>query len=430
MWRPTADRLLRKASFLVALSAVPVPVSAQVVQGRYLDDATGQPVASVTVDLLWSDGDTDFTIATAITDEQGRFVLRAAASGSYQLRSTRIGYQPVTTRFFDLREGEQPLEVEVRISAVAVPLEPLTIVSDRSARLGNLRLENAGYFERKEKYGPRGLGLGQFLEREEIQRHNPTRVSDALRMVRGVMVEGGGGLDQTITFRGQSSDPGGRCIPPVYLDGAPAATGRTIDELVSPYSLAAVEIYPGLSVPPEFWRSVREITPGGVSYLPPCGAIALWTGYAESESEPEPAAPPVDQALVAESAQLALQLTMAADFARLGDTVQATLTISNLSSETRSVCVTDSRYTLRGSGTSRDIVERADQGPCVRDIALAPRASHSWQDAVTVLETLDQPGTILLQKQFRVRYRPCSYHEGCEVQLRSAPVWLTIYPDL
>jgi len=206
----------------------------------------------------------------------------------------------------------------------------------------------------------------------------------------------------------------------VYLDGAPAATGRDIDQVLSPWSLAAVEVYPSLSVPAEFWRDT------GVR----CGVIVLWTGYAEPESEPEPDAPPMDQALVAELAQLELHFTIAADVVTLGDTLQATLTISNLSNDTRSLCVTDSRYTLRGTGASRDIVEQGDQGPCVRDVALAPRASHSWQDAVIFVAELDQPGAVLIQKQFWLRYQPCGYREDCEVQLRSAPLWLTIYPDL
>jgi hypothetical protein len=425
MWRLTRDRLLREVPFLVVLSAVSVPISAQVVQGRYIDEATGQAVASVTVDLLWSD-EGNYTVASAITDDEGRFILRAAASGEYRLRSTRIGYQAVTTRLFDLLEGDPPLEVEVRISAVAVPIEPLTIVSQRAARLGNLRLENSGYFDRRETYGKEGLGLGEFLERDEIQRDNPSRVSDVLRMVRGVRVEGAGGINQRITLRAQRG--GARCVPPVYLDGAPAATGEDIDELVSPYALAAVEVYPGLSVPAEFWRSARTVTPQGVSEGQQCGVIALWTGYAEAEDEVEEEGSPSDQAAVAELAQLELSLDLKGDWASLGDTIQATLTISNLSGSSRSVCVMESRYTLRGTGATRDIVERSDEGPCVRDVALAPRASHSWQDAVVFVAELDRPGAVLIQKQIRLRYLPCEYREECEVQLRSAPQWLTLYP--
>jgi hypothetical protein len=88
----------------------------------------------------------------------------------------------------------------------------------------------------------------------------------------------------------------------------------------------------------------------------------------------------------------------------------------------------DSRYTLRGTST-RDIVEQADQGPCIHTIAVTPRASRSWQDAVTFVAELDQPGAVLIQKQIRLRYQPCGYREGCEVQLRSEPLWLTVYPE-
>ncbi len=150
MGRLTAERSMRTVLLLVALGAVSFPISAQVVHGRFLDDATGQPVASVTVELVWSSDDGDHTVATDVTDDQGHFILRAAASGTYRLRSTRIGYQPVTTRPFDLVREEDPIEVEVRISAVAVPLAPLTIVSERASRSGNLHLESAGYYERQE----------------------------------------------------------------------------------------------------------------------------------------------------------------------------------------------------------------------------------------------------------------------------------------
>ena len=140
MWRSPAERLLRTISLLVALSAVSAPVSAQVVQGRLLDTATDQPVVTVTVQLLRGEKG-DNAVATHVTDEQGHFVLHAPASGTYRLRTTRIGYQQATTRPFDLLRGEDPFEVEVRISAVAVLLAPLTIVSERTARVGSLHLE-------------------------------------------------------------------------------------------------------------------------------------------------------------------------------------------------------------------------------------------------------------------------------------------------
>jgi hypothetical protein len=409
MWRSLLERLLRTISLLVAFSAVSAPVSAQVVQGQLLDTATDQPVASVTVQLLRGE-EGDNAATTDATDEQGHFVLHAPASGTYRLRTTRIGYQPVTTRPFELLREEDPIEVEVRISAVAVPLAPLTIVSERAARSGNLHLEIAGYYERERTWGRQGLGLGQFLKREEIMNTNPSRVSDALRMLRGVRVKGAGGRRQVITLRGG-------CNPRVYVDGVRAATGRNIDQLLSPWSLAAIEIYPGLAKPAKFTRGL-------------CGVIVLWTGGGEPDSpDPEPAAITADQALVAKSAQLALHLTIATESVTLRDSLQVTLTVSNLSDDTRSLCVMDSRYTLRGLHTNRDIVENVDHGSCVHDVALAPRASHSWQDVVTFLAEQDQPGDIVIQKHFRLRYLPCGDGDECEIQLRSEPHWFTLYRD-
>lgn len=430
MWRSLSKRLLRTIPFLVASTAVSAPVSAQVVQGRLLDTATDQPVASVTVQLLR--GEEGHNAATTdVTDEQGHFVLHAPASGTYRLRTTRIGYQQVTTRPFDLLRDEDPFEVEVRISTVAVLLAPLAIVSERAARVGSLHLETAGYYERQEIYGPEGLGIGLFIKREEIRRTNPSRVSDALRMVRGVHVQGAGGMRQVITLRAHGSigSTDGRCIPQVYVDGAPAATGLDIDQLLSPWSLAAIEVYPSLSVPLEYLRDARVMTPSGMLPLPPCGVIVLWTGYGEPDSQdPEPGIG-TDQALVAKSAQLALHLTIATDSVTLADTLQATLTVSNLSDDTRSLCIMESRYTLRGSDTNRGIVENVDHGPCVHDVVLAPRASHSWQDAVTFVAGQDKPDDVLIQKFFRLRYLPCGEGDQCEVQLRSGLLAFTVYRD-
>jgi len=415
-WCSSSGRLLQIVPLLAALSAVSAPASAQVVQGRVLDDATGQPVAAVAIQLVAGD-EGDSTVATDVTDDQGHFELRAPSVGAYRLQTSRIGYQPVTTQLFVIVREQDPLEVEVRISAVAVPLAPLTIVSGRAARSSSLRLEIAGYYERMEIYGREGLGLGEFLGREELLRNNPLKVSDALRMVRGVRVVGGGGTRQVITLRAHGGwNLTGRCIPQVYINGSPFATGRDIDEMVSPWSLAGAEVYPGLSVPAEFTRGVQ----------PACGVIALWTGYAESDgANPEPAPLVADQALVAESTQLALRLTIDRDSVTLGDTLQVTLTVSNLSDETRSLCVVDSRYTLRGPGTNRDVVEQAEQDECIRDVALAAHASHSWQDAVT-FTSKDRPGEVMLQKRLLVRYRPCVEGEECEVQLRSEPRWFTL----
>lgn len=264
--RPPTEWWLRAALFCLWWATAPTTVTAQVIQGRLVDTSSDQPVGAAVVQLLRGEAG-EQVAARGVSDEQGRFQVRAPEKGTYRLRLTRVGYQPVITRPIELVHGDEPLHVEVRISAAAVVLEPLTVVGAAPPRLRSLRLRNAGYYERKQWYGREGLGMGEFLDQEEIRGTHPSQVSDVLRTVRGVWVQGAGGRRQTITLRARGS--GGRCIPQVYVDRAPAATGANIDDLVSPWSVAAIEVYPGLTVPAEFL---------GIGTTA-CGVIVLWTGY-------------------------------------------------------------------------------------------------------------------------------------------------------
>jgi hypothetical protein len=313
--------------------------------------------------------------------------------------------------------GGEPLEVEVRISPLAVPLEPLTIISERPHLAPNLRLETAGYYRRKETYGTRGLGVGHFLEREQIRDTNPARVSDVVRMIPGVLVEGAGSRRQVIRLR--SSGIGGRCIPVVFVDGAPVATGRDIDELLSPWSLAAIEVYPGLVTAPEFMNAGDA----------PCGAVALWTGYGEPEtSDARGVAGASRPAPAATTGPVTLDLLLPSDSAVLGDTLVVWLTVTNRSTDTASLCLTSSRYTLRGSGTDRAVLTDAGAEPCSQRVTLAPRASRSWQETIVFSVELDQPGAVLVQKHVRLRRLDCDEDDDeCEVQLRTAPQQLIVH---
>jgi hypothetical protein len=336
--------------------------------------------------------------ARGVTDAQGHFSLHAPASGTYRLRCLVIGYQPVTTPPFDLRRDEPPLDVEVRMSQVAVLLAPLTIVSQRPARLGTLWLEMEGYFDRQHRYGREGLGTGRFLDREEIDREVPYNVSDIFRMMPGVRVEGRGGQSQVITFRSMTYR--GRCVPIVFINGMAAATGADVNEVITPFDLAAVEVYPGTIAPPEFMSRGAD----------PCGAIVLWTGYTgdrRSHHDTLPAAK-----------QLALGLSLSTDSVSLHDSLTATLTVSNLSDVARSLCITGSYYTLRGAGAGRDLTERIGRDPCVNAMELGPGASWSWREIVN-LDQGDPDGLVLIQWHLHLRAKGCAADSPCETVLLS-----------
>lgn len=257
-------------SLVFLLGLVSPPLWGQAVRGRLVDDETGDPIVAANLSLL-AGAQGDEVIRRVLTDDDGRFHIDQGRQGRYRLRAERIGYEAVTSPPFDL-VGQDTLEVELRASVQAVPLAPLTVISDRPALILSLRLENSGFRERENTWGRNGLGFGYFLERADWERRAPSRVSDILVDLPGVHVLGAGGRKQIIRMRSITSfsDPTG-CTPMYYLDGAPLRFpgGESIDDLISAWSITAIEVYPGLAKPGEFMHMLDSA----------CGAIVIWTGF-------------------------------------------------------------------------------------------------------------------------------------------------------
>ena len=121
---------MRRRSWLILIGLaafMPVFVSAQIVRG-VVTDSTNRPISGVVVMLV--DG-TSQSRARALTDERGEFRVAAPSSGSYSLRTMRIGYRPTTTLAIQLRGGD---EVTRRVVVSSLPITLDTIrVADRSA---------------------------------------------------------------------------------------------------------------------------------------------------------------------------------------------------------------------------------------------------------------------------------------------------------
>ncbi len=140
-------------------------------------------------------------------------------------------------------------------------LEPLivTVLRDR-------RLENQGFYDRR-IWGER-MGLGTFMDAEAIDRLVAGRTSSLLQTVSGIRVTCSGSGNCLVGTSRLSA-----CAQmSVYINGSLAlGEGRrdpvSIDELVRPSDIGALEIYPGASsVPADF---------SGTSGR--CGAIVIWT---------------------------------------------------------------------------------------------------------------------------------------------------------
>jgi hypothetical protein len=169
----------------------PRAVDAQSVGGRVVEEGTLEPVPYAGVTLVDS---ADAVIASTVADSLGSFFVRARP-GHYRLRADRIGFATATSESIELRENE-PLIVELRLSARGVPLEPL-IVRARGIDRG----EDA--FKRR-----RELGEGVFLTQDSIALRKPRFAWDVFRGVAGINVDQSG---RVFSFSG------GRCMA-IYVD--------------------------------------------------------------------------------------------------------------------------------------------------------------------------------------------------------------------
>ena len=92
-------------------------------------------------------------------------------------------------------------------------------------------------------------------------------MSDMFRMLPGVAVGSSRGMIRNqLRFRGKS------CAPLTWLDGTPLGAGEFDIDLITPFSVAAVEVYTGSIVPPKF---ATALGPSG------CGVVVIWSKEGE-----------------------------------------------------------------------------------------------------------------------------------------------------
>ncbi|HEV7388434.1 MAG TPA: carboxypeptidase regulatory-like domain-containing protein [Gemmatimonadaceae bacterium] len=199
------------------------------------------------------------TPLTTITRLDGAFEFRGVPVGRQSLEITRIGYSPKTMAIL-VTAGETS-NASVVLEAFA--LETVTVTADADSTPG-IR----AFMERKAR------GSGWYFTREEIAVMQPREVTDVLRRVPGVQIEGGGtmsGGNPTARSGRNISGAGSTCSMTYYLNGSPLSltNGLSINHFVAADDLAAVEVYTGSSqIPPEFNSSL---------YGSRCGVVAVWT---------------------------------------------------------------------------------------------------------------------------------------------------------
>jgi hypothetical protein len=206
---------------------------AQVIVGQVLDETTSTPVTAAEVVLVDRSGGQRGQV---LTDSTGWFRLAAPVPASYRVRASSLGYGRVETTEVNLEKGVE-LHLEIRLSSVAVPHEPLRIVARRPYRVGRL----SEYYDRAQ--WTRKTGLGKVFMRDDIERMNPFNVSSIIRTVPTRV-----GCEMTYLLDGLE----------IELD--------VLDSMIRPEEVEGVEVYRGITqMPPEYSRRGR------------CGLVMVWT---------------------------------------------------------------------------------------------------------------------------------------------------------
>jgi hypothetical protein len=181
------------------------------------------------------------------TGEDGKFTLTGVLPGTQSVLVRRVGYEPV----------EQPLNVAAgRPNELTVHLGTFkTTLSTVAVEAKADPLKDTG-FERRRK-----MGMGRYLDYDQIKAAQPTFTSDILRRVPGLRVLGSGTSATVTTVR-----PNG-CLR-VMIDGnAVSVDGQSIDQIVGAQDVVAVEFYNPVDVP-------IELSSGASNG---CALVELWT---------------------------------------------------------------------------------------------------------------------------------------------------------
>jgi hypothetical protein len=284
--RPTT-RTVAALVLLTVLCFTPKTAVAQSVGGRVMEEGSLQPIAYAGVALIDPAGT---VVVSTVADSLGSFYLRAEP-GSYRLRAQRIGYATSTSESILLRENE-PVIVELRLSASGVPLEPL-IVRARGIERGE-----DGFARR------RALGEGVFLDQDSVTLREPKFAWDVFRGVEGIQFRMADLRPRIYSFSG------GRCMA-IYVNhnarpfmwdapsmsrtdrlgqgrrttvtpGNPALAmdGVGLDHILAG-DIRGVEVYRNFWEIPDELRTadrIEALWPGQTKL--PCGMAVIWTKVA------------------------------------------------------------------------------------------------------------------------------------------------------
>lgn len=218
--------------------------------GVVIDHEGGDSLPGATVSLGSGPAGTEAR-GTRVTVEGGRFRFQGVPPGTYRITVRLEGYGDLVDT---LRVPDQAdLELILPLSRSSVGLRP--IVVDR-------RLPPpVPAYEMRRRGGARFL-----ITREDILERRPRYVSELLHRVPGGMVLAVPPYGYALRLRGG-------CAPGIWVDGVPRPGTRSVDQVVTPQDVEAIEVFHGFEFPVEY----------GVNS---CGGILVWTRSGPAQPPP------------------------------------------------------------------------------------------------------------------------------------------------
>lgn len=231
----------------VILLAFPLRATAQIIRGTVIDAATNARIAAVNLTLLGGSGERFYTL---VTNQDGTFELIIPAGRAVYVEAERIGYEGVKSTPLTARRGEL-IEIEVRLSPQAIPLNPVDVVARRPV---DVRLHD--FLDRSARY--KKSGIGRIWTRADLEKRPFTLVSHLIRMIP---------VRPNLYCTGTT----------LYVDNVRLSIGDEnvapddIDMLVSSEDLEGIEMYRDTDLPADLRSYARRVD--GSSF---CMVILAW----------------------------------------------------------------------------------------------------------------------------------------------------------
>jgi hypothetical protein len=196
------------------------------------------------------------TDIVAITDEKGEFAMQHLPSGTGLLLARHLGFSAETAPV-EL-SSRQPQRVTMKLSKFVAIMDPVLVTARRTAAL-----DKVGFNKRQRS------GFGRYIGPEQLERMHATQLTDILRRVPGLRVINTAEGEIVESSRGPTSLIGSECVQ-YWVDDAPwtSLTPGDVNQFVNGGEVAAVEVYQGAGVPPQYQRSLSN-----------CTTIVVWTRF-------------------------------------------------------------------------------------------------------------------------------------------------------